>query len=62
MKPYGVSIQNNETSWAVESHRPIYLVSRFEFWVCYHSNESYWAVLSRGIVYYAVQGDSNFWV
>ena len=28
----------------------------------YHSNESYWAVLSCGAVYYAVQGDSTFWV
>ena len=27
---------------------------------CHHSNESYWAVLSCGTVYYAVQGDSNF--
>ena len=26
-----------------------------------HSNESYWAVLSCGTVYYAVQGGSNFW-
>jgi len=26
-----------------------------------HSNESYWAVLSCGAVYYAVQGGSNFW-
>ena len=25
-----------------------------------HSNESYWAVLSCGTVYYAVQGGSNF--
>ena len=25
-----------------------------------HSNESYWAVLSCGVVYYAVQGGSNF--
>ena len=25
-----------------------------------HLNESYWAVLSCGTVYYAVQGDSNF--
>ena len=25
-----------------------------------HSNESYWAVLSCGSVYYAVQGGSNF--
>ena len=27
-----------------------------------HSNESYWAVLSWGTIYYAVQGGSNFWV
>ena len=25
-----------------------------------HSNDSYWAVLSCGTVYYAVQGGSNF--
>ena len=29
---------------------------------CDHSNESYWAVLSCGTVYYAVQAGSNFWV
>ena len=29
---------------------------------CDHSNESYWAVLSCGTVYYAVQSGSNFWV
>ena len=28
--------------------------------VCDHSIESYWAVLSCGTVYYAVQGGSNF--
>ena len=28
--------------------------------VCDHSNESYWAVISCGTVYYAVQGGSNF--
>ena len=27
---------------------------------CDHSNESYWAVLSCGAVYYAVQRGSNF--
>jgi len=27
---------------------------------CDHSNESYWAVLSCGAVYYAVQGGSKF--
>ena len=29
---------------------------------CDPSYESYWAVLSCGTVYYAVQGGSNFWV
>ena len=29
---------------------------------CDHSNGSYWAVLSCGAVYYAVQDGSNFWV
>ena len=28
---------------------------------CDHSNESYWAVLSSGPVFYAVQGGSDFW-
>ena len=28
---------------------------------CDHSNESYWAELSCGTVYYAVQGGSNVW-
>jgi len=28
--------------------------------VCDHSTESYWAVLSCGTVYYAVQGGCNF--
>jgi len=27
---------------------------------CDHSNESYWAVLSCGAVYYAVKGGSSF--
>ena len=27
---------------------------------CDHSNESYWAALSCGAVYYAIQGGSNF--
>ena len=30
--------------------------------VCDHSNESFWAVLSCGTVYYTVQGGSNFQV
>ena len=28
---------------------------------CDHSNETCWVVLCRGTVYYAVQGESNFW-
>ena len=28
--------------------------------VCDHSNESYWAVLSKGTIYYAVQSGSYF--
>ena len=31
-----------------------------EILVCDHSIESYWAVLSCGTAYYAVQGGSNF--
>ena len=27
---------------------------------CDHPNESYWAIVSCGAVYYAVQGDSSF--
>ena len=27
---------------------------------CDHSNESYWAALSCGVAYHAVQGSSNF--
>ena len=38
------------------------LKSVHETLVCDHSNESYWAVLSCGTVYYAVQGASNFQV
>ena len=30
-----------------------------EIFKCNHSNESFWAVLSFGAVYYAVQGGSN---
>ena len=29
---------------------------------CDHSDESYWAALSCGALYYTVQGGSNFWV
>ena len=29
---------------------------------CDHLNESYWAILSCGPVYYTVEGGSNFWI
>ena len=29
---------------------------------CDHSNESFWAIISCGTVYYAMQGGSTFWV
>ena len=29
--------------------------------VCDHANENYWAALSWGTVYWAVQGGSNFY-
>ena len=68
-KSYGVNIQMKAT----EQYFPVVLfimlykvILTFEsvdetLW-CYHSNESYCAVLSCGNVYYAVQGCSNFCV
>ena len=67
MKSYVVTIQVKAT----EQYFPVVLfimlckvVLTFEsvdeiLW-CDHSNESYWAVLSCGTVYYAVRGGSNF--
>ena len=67
MKSYGVTIQMKAT----EQYFPVVLfimlykvVLTFEsvdeiLW-CDHSIESYWAVLSCGTVYYAVQGCSKF--
>ena len=70
MKSYGVTIQMKAT----EQYHPAVLFimlykeviltfeSADEILWCDHSNESYWAVLSCGTVYYAVQDDSNFLV
>ena len=66
MKSYGVKIQMKATEqyFPVVLFKMLYkLVLTFEsvdeiLW-CYHSNESYWAVLSYGTVYYTVQGGSN---
>ena len=69
MKSYGVTIQMK----AIEQYFPVVLfimlynvVLTFEsvdeiLW-CDHCNESYWAVLSCGTVYYAVQRGSNVWI
>ena len=56
--------------WHSRKGRGIWGVGcRGEGWVgqnaqesCGYSNQSYWAVLSCGTVYYAVQSGSNFWV
>ena len=67
MKSYGVTIQMKAT----EQYFPVVLFimlyktvltfeSVDEILECYHSSESYRAVLSCGTVYYAVQGGSNF--
>ena len=69
MKSYGVTIQMKATKqyFPVVLFITLYKVvltfeSVDEILKCDHSNESYWAVLSCGTVYYAVQGGSNFWV
>ena len=42
---------------AVRTFESVHEICRFDY-----LNESYWAVLSCGAVYYAVQGGSNLWV
>ena len=69
MKSYGVTIQMK----AIKQYFPVVLFivlykvvltfeSVDEILKCDHSIESYWAALSCGTVYYAVQGGSSFWV
>ena len=67
MKPQCVTIQMKATEqyFHVVMFIMLYkVVLTFKFvdktLVCNHSNESYWAVLSCGNVYYAVQGGRNF--
>ena len=67
MKSSGVTIQlkNTEEYFPVILFIMLYKVvltfeSADEILKCDHSNESYWAILSCGTVYYAVQGGSNF--
>ena len=69
MKSYDVTIQMKAT----EQYFPVVLfimlykvvltfVSVDEILWCDHSNESYWAVLSCGALYYVVKSGPNFWV
>ena len=44
------------------SQTMLILDSLDETFECEHSNGSNWAALSRGAVYYAVEGDPNFLV
>ena len=68
MKSLSVTIQIKAT----EQYFPVVLFimlykvvltfeSADEILKCDHSNESYWAVLSCGTVYNAIQGGSYFW-
>ena len=52
--------ENNATKQG--SSGSIIFESVDEILKCDHSNESYWAVLSCGTVYYAVQSGLTFWV
>ena len=47
---------------AVQGGQVLTFESVDEILKCDHSNESYWAILSCGTIYYAVQGGCNFWV
>lgn len=64
-KNLGVAIQMNDAEW----YFPVVLLiilrndkSGYKILKHNHSDESYWAVLSFGAVYYAEQGGSNDWV
>ena len=68
MKSYSVTIQIKASSRAelypvvlfIMLYKVVLTVeSVAEILKCDRSNESYWAVLSCGAVYYAVQGGSN---
>ena len=67
MKSYGVTIQMKATEqyFPVVLFIMLYMVvltfeSVYEILWCDHSNESYWAVLSCGTVYYPVKGGFSF--
>ena len=62
---------SNESYWAVLSCVMLFIMlykvtptfdSVDEILKCDHSNESFWGALPCAAVYYAVQGDSNFWL
>ena len=56
-----LSVKKQEQYWAVLFRYKMVVTfeSVDEILKCDHSNESYWAVLSCGTVYYAVQGGSS---
>ena len=68
MKSYGLTIQMKATEQCFPVVQSIMLFkvvliveSEDEILWCDHSNASFWAVLSCGTVYYAVQVSSTFW-
>ena len=69
MKSYAVTVQMKATEYYflmvlfIMLHNVVLTFESVdEILKCDHSSESYWAVLSSGTVYYAVQGVSKFWV
>ena len=58
---YASILRDNSYKWLFV---PLRCTVRLLYWlnpsVCDHLNESYWAILSCGTVYYAVQGGSYF--
>ena len=64
MKPFKWKLLNSTSCGAVYYVYKVALTFELEDEIlkCDHSNESYWALLSRGSAYYGGQGDSNFWI
>ena len=63
LKIFGLFLNLAFPEWMMESCKvALTFESVDEIQKCDYSNESYWAVLSCGTVYYAVSGGSHFWV
>jgi len=54
-----ITQRGNKLYYAVQGGSNFWVYGRDEILKCDHSNESYWAVLSCGAVYYAVETVSN---